>query len=530
MTTLDVLILDDPDSRHADLVQDALSALGATSLRLNCADLGDWSVDIRPGKFRLRSVASEWEVSASTTVWYRRLGAPGVDDFDPDEAQLIRDEMPHVLVGGLVACGVRWVDEPFEVERAERKLFQLSTASRMRLAVPPSVVTDDSATAERMLKRVRIVAKPLSPGEGIAPYADEVHSGDLIGLDGLPILMQELVVDASADLRVVVVGTRAWTWRRPRTSGTIDWRAEDPNGASFDHVSPHTVEPEAVDLTSALGLTMSVQDWLETPDGVLFLEANPQGAWAFLNRVDEFIPNALAAHLREGSGQALACGVWPKPFRRVLWDLGRASKARENDGATAPQFAPPPWASVAARSSAALSVVRRANDEGKGWSEGSRGQSSPTRPDSTHSTRGGDSTHRVSVAVRTRAQPLAAPGARARRKRARVPRDRGIRSYRDRPSRVLSIRARPRPHKARITRSDRHGDRAGRDRQAPGQVERREQAHRSHASARMVHPGPGMPAGSGHRCGHLVGNRCLRVGCTLDANGRPRRELLRFLL
>ena len=245
MARLDVLILDGPDSRHARLVQDALSVRGATSQRLNCADLGNWSLDIRPGEFRLSSAESNWEVSLSTTVWYRRLGSPKVDESDPDEAQLIRDEMPHVLIGGLSACGVRWVDEPFNVERAERKLFQLSTASRMHLAVPRSVVTNDSAPAARMLNTMRSVAKPLSPGHGIAPHVAEVHAGDLIEFGGLPVLLQEMVVGANADLRVVVVGSRAWTWRRPREPETIDWRAEDPHRIGFEHVSYPAVERKA---------------------------------------------------------------------------------------------------------------------------------------------------------------------------------------------------------------------------------------------------------------------------------------------
>ena len=365
MAGLDVLILDDSGSRHARLIQNALVARGAASERLNCADIDDWMVDVRPGEFRFRGSGSEWDVSSSTTVWYRRIGRPAVEDSEPDEAQLIREEAPHVLIGALSGCGVRWVDEPFDVDRAERKLFQLSTASEMNLVVPRSVVTNDSAGAIRMLDTMRAVAKPLSPGQGIAPFVDEVQLGDLKEFAGSPVLLQELILGASADLRVVVIGSRSWTWRRPRSPNTIDWRAEDPSGAGFEPMATHAVEREAIDLTRALGLTMSVQDWLETPDGLVFLEANPQGAWAFLDRSEEFIPDPLAAHLTDRSGEVLSEGEWPTPLKRVLQDLRPASKALPNDGAVAPKFAPPAWASVAARSSAALPVVHRANDEAK---------------------------------------------------------------------------------------------------------------------------------------------------------------------
>lgn len=363
MAGLDVLVLDDPDSQHARLVQTAVLARGATCKRLNCADLGDRSVEIRPGEFRFRSGGSEWEVSSSTTVWYRRLGSTGIDGDDLAETQFIRDEMPHVLIGGLIACGVRWIDEPFDVDRAERKLFQLSTASRMGIPVPQTTTTNDPATAVEMATAGRVVAKALSPGLGIAPSVEEVGAGDLGEFGGLPTLLQELVASADADLRVVVIGPRAWAWRRPRTHHTVDWRAEDASGTGFELMSLHTVERDAIDLTCALGLTMSVQDWLETPDGLVFLEANPQGAWAFLDRSEEFVPDALAIHLADQSGVTLNEGGWPKPLKRVRWDLGCARKAPPDDGAVAPRFASPPWASLAARSSSALSVVRRANDE-----------------------------------------------------------------------------------------------------------------------------------------------------------------------
>ena len=363
MTTLDVLVLDNPDSLHAQLLLTALASHGLTGHRANCADLRQASITIHADRLRLSLPDRLWEVSPTTAVWYRRLGSPVVEDLDLDEGEFVRDEMPHILLGGLSACGVRWVDEPFDVERAERKLYQMAVAARLNLTIPDSVVTNDLAVASGMLEKMRLVGKPLSPGCGIAPFVDEVGEEDLSDFGELPVLLQELVDTAGADLRVVVIGFRAWTWRRSRTPDAVDWRAKDPDGAGFTYVSPHAVESDAVDLTKALSLTMSVQDWLETPDGVVFLEANPQGAWAFLERSEQFIPDALAVHLGEQPAEPQDHGVWPKPLKRILFDFLPAEKAPENDGAKEPHYAAPRWASIAARSTAALSVARRANDE-----------------------------------------------------------------------------------------------------------------------------------------------------------------------
>jgi hypothetical protein len=115
-------------------------------------------------------------------------------------------------------------------------------------------------------------------------------------VQALPTLLQELV-PATSDLRVVVIGTRGWVWRRPREPGMIDWRQIDPGGDGFELVEDAALAKQAVAMTKALKLTMSVQDWLEIPGGPVFLESNAQGAWLFLRRSDEIVVPALAEHL-----------------------------------------------------------------------------------------------------------------------------------------------------------------------------------------------------------------------------------------
>lgn len=366
MAALDVLVLDDEESAHANLVESALAADGASVGRVNCSTLRDAVVHAAPGAWRLIRGDLPWEVTSSSTIWYRRRGTARVDDLDGEEADLARDEIPHVLLGGLLGTGARWVDDPFTVERAEQKLFQLATATRLGLPLPSSLVTNDPAAAATLAQAGSLIAKPLSPGQGIAPFVEELSSVDLELVSALPVLLQHLVVDAAADLRVVVVGASGWVWRRPRRDGVVDWRAVDASGSQFVVVEHEALVREAVHLTMALGLTMSVQDWLEMPGRTpVFLEVNPQGAWAFLPGADAVVPAALAEHLAPGPNGVVRGGVWPKPLRRIGWDLRRAEHAPANDGVTAPEIAPPPWIDLAARSPEALAVAQRANDEAK---------------------------------------------------------------------------------------------------------------------------------------------------------------------
>lgn len=376
MDVLDVLIIDEPESQHAELVENSLRARGAATRRLNCTSFHSIELRITPGSWVARSQDDEWEVGATSTIWLRRLGSPSVVGFDAEEAQLLRDEVPHVLVGGLQGTAARWVDSPAEVEQAEHKLFQLAAAQRLGLRTPMSLATNDRNAAGAFAEQRRLIAKPLSPGQGIAPFVEEIGEQDLDLVAPLPVLLQGLEVDATADLRVVAVGEAAWIWSRDREAGTVDWRAVDPHGAGFARYDDPKIARDAVDLTRSLGLSMSVQDWLMTPSGAVFLEANPQGAWAFLDGADVVVADALAAHLHPARDGVVDDGRWPRPLSRIGWDLRRAEKAPANDGVEPPVVAPAGWVALAARHPDALPVAQRANDEAKASAKAAEDKSS----------------------------------------------------------------------------------------------------------------------------------------------------------
>src|SRR5262249_28670448 len=138
------------------------------------------------------------------------------------------------------------------------------------VATPPWTVTNSPAVAQDFANGQPIIAKPLSVGRGIAPYVDTVSSEELTRLGDLPTLLQRRV-QATADIRAVVIDGQTWAWRRSREPDTVDWRAIDPQGQGFSPFSPETLRTAPSRITSALGLSMSVQDWLETENGLVFL-------------------------------------------------------------------------------------------------------------------------------------------------------------------------------------------------------------------------------------------------------------------
>lgn len=144
MDAVDVLIIDEQGSRHSELVEQALAQRGAVARRINCSTLRSVAVDVTPGSWIAHGPGETWQVGPSTTIWLRRLGSPDVEDLDAEEAQLARDELPHVLIGGLEGVAARWVDSAAAIDRAELKLFQLATADRLTALrwISPELLTE----------------------------------------------------------------------------------------------------------------------------------------------------------------------------------------------------------------------------------------------------------------------------------------------------------------------------------------------------------------------------------------------------
>jgi hypothetical protein len=351
-----VLVVASADDDHARVVLQSLATLGVRALRFNLDDVRTVRQLAETGSFKLLS-AGQWNlVDFRTTVWWRRAGIVAVEDLDALEARLVEEECVELLRGGLLTAGARFVDDPFVIARAETKELQLSVARGLGVRVPATLVTNDLHQAREFAKDRRIVAKAVSSGEGIAPFVAECEPDDLGRLEAAPVMLQELV-DARADLRVVVVGAESWAWRRPREATTIDWRAVDPGGSSFARAEHRELVRTARRLTSALGLTMSVQDWLETKDGLIFLENNPQGQWLFLAGSSDVVPSAVAQHLL---GNQSSPGQWPDVSKRLRYDFQTKRSAPANEGIEAPVFAKPVWIDEVARFDVAPALARNA--------------------------------------------------------------------------------------------------------------------------------------------------------------------------
>ncbi len=296
--SVDVLLVARPGDRHADVVAGELTRRGAAVARTSLDRLRATRLTWRPGQpLLLAERDATVTVDAGTTAWWRRPGRVGTDDLNPDEAGLAQADGAAILQGSLRAAVGQWVDPPPLVDAAEDKLYQLHTAHSLGVTVPDTLVTSDPAAARAFAAAGPVLAKAVSTGSGIAPFTDKVAASQLELVAACPVLLQR-AIPATADLRVVTVGAEVLAWSRRRGAAEpLDWRLTDPAGHGFRPCPVGAVAPLALRITDRLALTFSVQDWLATAEGPVFLEVNPQGQWLFLDGADRLVVPTLAGHL-----------------------------------------------------------------------------------------------------------------------------------------------------------------------------------------------------------------------------------------
>lgn len=344
-----VLALSEAGDRHVEAVERQLALLGVAYLVMRADDLVALGVSCAVDGQALLEVPAggSWRIGSHTTVWWRRPSLVHPPRWgDAAEQRLYIEETAAILVGMLLAAGVRWVDRPARQWIAGHKLYQLATATSMGLTTPRTLVTNQPGVARTWAVDLgtRTLAKPVSSGHGIAPLADLISPEDMTLLIHQPALLQE-ALPASADVRVVTIGDAAYCWTRARRAEEpLDWRGVDPQGSGFEPARLPELEAMATGVAAALGLELSVQDWLLLGKGhpPVFLELNTQGAWLFLPGSGDTIAPQLARHLAR-PGVKPDDGKWPKWWRRLLWDLVPARLARRNDGLRAPVVGRPEW-------------------------------------------------------------------------------------------------------------------------------------------------------------------------------------------
>jgi len=242
--------------------------------------------------------------NAIRNVWYRRPRGITIRGTGTEAHRLHTSREWGASLDGFLAAipQSRWINHPACNARAGNKLFQLSTAHRLGLRVPETIITRSIQEAQNFYTSHEggIVTKPLSTGhvetldgsveaQILTSSVGAEHLRDPALLAKCPTLLQERVTKG-VDVRVTVIDRQicALTASPPSGGATpLDIRQDGMSDLLYEPVTlPPDVTAKLLSLCDYLQLRFAAIDLVRSRyDEWFFLEINPNGQWAWLDLV-----------------------------------------------------------------------------------------------------------------------------------------------------------------------------------------------------------------------------------------------------
>lgn len=202
-----------------------------------------------------------------------------------------------------------WVNDPWLMQIAENKIYQLNVASSCGFELPDTLITSEPHAVKKFYHDHggEIVVKLLasSPIIDYVIYTNKVTEEYFKEIDSVlysPSIFQEIVTK-QYELRITVVGdkifpVKIYSQEDPETS--LDWRKK-PLLNDYEVKMEQTEIPSYISFLikhymKMLGLKFGCIDMIVTPDDkYIFLEINPNGQWYFVQvRTEAKIAEAIA--------------------------------------------------------------------------------------------------------------------------------------------------------------------------------------------------------------------------------------------
>ncbi len=198
-----------------------------------------------------------------------------------------------------------WINHPDVLQVSSKKILQLQFTSVQQFPSPASIITNEIEELRAFCdSHHSVIGKPLASHKSYNEkniFTTEVDV-TLIGqkqLEICPVLFQEKI-HKTKDIRVTVIGQKMFGAQTVfHKNDHIDWRFEQ-NNRKWSYWSPtSTVEQFIIKFMEHFNLRFAAFDFVEDVNRqVLFLEANPNGQWLWIQKeTQQDIADAIAEYL-----------------------------------------------------------------------------------------------------------------------------------------------------------------------------------------------------------------------------------------
>jgi glutathione synthase/RimK-type ligase-like ATP-grasp enzyme len=229
------------------------------------------------------------------SVWYRAYRASGFPaGFNAEQRQFAEQEAEMALEALPAVTNWQWINDPRYHRQARWKPAQLSTARRLGLAIPQTVISNDPDKVRAFCEQYGpdVIYKPLSQSSDLAPgkaiftgLVTPEASSSLDLIRHTPGIFQKLIPKAY-EVRLTVVADKMFAARilsQEKEQTKIDWRVA-PYDVKHEPVEvPQDIRYLVTAFMTEFKLVYSCLDFIVTPDGqYVFLESNPGGQYLWV--------------------------------------------------------------------------------------------------------------------------------------------------------------------------------------------------------------------------------------------------------
>ncbi len=307
-----ILLLSRTDEVAADVLVLELERLSLPFLRVN--------TDVEPQRRRLSwtlhdatLVAASGDrvpLGAVTSVWCRKAFGDESPVPDGDYPERYAERESLAALSGLIetASVPYWMNRPSASRRAEHKLLQLRVAAELGFNVPDTLVSNDPVAVRAFARGREIIAKTVRAVRVTTASGSRLLYASALDPNAMPsddeieacVTIYQARVPKQYEIRVTVIGDALFATRIAARSTEVDWRIVPAVDVAYETCDiPPGLAERCFAMLRRLDLRYGAFDFVVTPSSEpYFLEVNPGGQWAWLERATGApMTNAMARAL-----------------------------------------------------------------------------------------------------------------------------------------------------------------------------------------------------------------------------------------
>jgi len=300
-----VLVITNKNDITSDFIIQKLKERGVFFYRFNTEELSKncfVTLDFQKDNFLLYDKILGYRINLKefSSVYFRRPELPKIclDNLNDGEHLFLKNEFLYALEGIYkILKNSYWISPVHAIREAENKIYQLELAKSIGLEIPNSIITNsfsdtlnfyDANIGKCIVKPIKIglIEDKYNPKVVFTSYLNK-RPDSKTQVETSPNFFQSHI-KKKYDVRVIIVGEKVFATlihSQENQDTKVDWRKGENILKHTKFELPKNIIEKCILLLKSLNLRFGAIDFiLDTNNNLIFLEINPNGQWAWIEK------------------------------------------------------------------------------------------------------------------------------------------------------------------------------------------------------------------------------------------------------